>query len=255
MYDDKKSESFYKVSKLTGNDVIKIFNEGLLEADNQKKTLYIALGLLGDFDSFEYVQALLPYLEKLKKANINLMIVGIGDQESKEYFCNYTKLPMEYLKVFNNADLHKSLKLDRGLNLTLNPFLNLILMCLGIKSPGTLKEVFRGYIGDKNGNRVFQDNENINFINIIKFKSNLFNFISRDESLRPFELASARLLNMQEVISNWEIYMKNYSHLTQRTGTFLIDEYSNILYSFSSKGLLGFSETMTLPMDFLNKWL
>jgi hypothetical protein len=38
----------------------------------------------------------------------------------------------------------------------LHPYLKLVIMCAGIGSPGTLPEVFRGYLGDKNAPEVFQ---------------------------------------------------------------------------------------------------
>ena len=31
-------------------------------------------------------------------------------------------------------------------------------MCLGIKSPGTLNQVLRGYLGDKKANNIFEKN-------------------------------------------------------------------------------------------------
>ena len=52
--------------------------------------------------------------------------------------------------------------------------------------------------------------------------------ISNDGSLRPFELASLRLSNMIEVLSNWNIYMNNTAYLTQRGATFLIDDSNEI---------------------------
>ncbi len=38
-------------------------------------------------------------------------------------------------------------------------WLNLMLMCAGIASPGTLKEVFRGYKGDYNAPQLIADEE------------------------------------------------------------------------------------------------
>ena len=53
---------------ISGSDVIKIFEDELNERIMPKKSLFIALGLLGDFDSFEYIQAIVPHLSKLKKS-------------------------------------------------------------------------------------------------------------------------------------------------------------------------------------------
>ena len=83
----------------------------------------------------------------------------------------------------------------------------------------------------------------------------MFNVISKNGSLRPFELASLRLMNMIEVVSNWDIYMLSSLFLTQRGATYLIDKDKNLLYSYKSKGLLGFSENMSNPVEFLNSWI
>ena len=59
------------MTKISGTDVIRIFEEGLNESIERQKTLLIALGVLGDFDSIEYTQLLLPILQDLKDSKIN----------------------------------------------------------------------------------------------------------------------------------------------------------------------------------------
>ena len=49
--------------------------------------------------------------------------------------------------------------------------------------------------------------------------------------MRPFEMATLRLINMIEIISHWKIYMSKHELLTQRGGTFLIGENNELLYS------------------------
>ena len=39
-----------------------------------------------------------------------------------------------------------------------------MIMCLGINSPGTLKEVIRGYLGDRNSSNIFNNDEEIKFL-------------------------------------------------------------------------------------------
>ena len=241
--------------KILGSDVIRIFEDELKERFIRKKTLFIVLGLLGDFDSFEYIQFLIPFLEPLNKSNINLMVVGIGSEDSKDKFCKYTKFPKQNLRVVNNTIIHRSLNIDSGLEMPVPALLNLIIMCLGIHSPGTLKEVMRGYLGDQYAKSIFKRDDYIKFILDIKIKANLFNVISENGSLRPFELASLRLMNMIEVLSNWSVYMEKESHLTQRSATFLIDDNENILYSYFSKSLLGYSENMSNPLEFLDNYI
>ena len=80
----------------------------------------------------------------------------------------------------------------------------------------------------------------------------IFDLINNSNIQRPFELATLRLMNMIEVISNWNVYMNNGESLTQRSATFLIDSNYNLLYSYYSKGLLGYSENMSNPLGFLD---
>ena len=78
---------------LSKYEINRIFENTFHKNFYGKKTLFIVLGLLGDFDSFEYVQSLIPYLNRLSKANIEPFIVGIANEEAKDYFCKYTLLP------------------------------------------------------------------------------------------------------------------------------------------------------------------
>ena len=218
------------------------------------KRLISVLGLLGDLDSFEYVQILKKNLEKLRTNNINLLIIGIGDELSSKQFSNYTGFPDEFIKLVNDSSLHKELGCCSGLELDIEPFLNLILMCIGIKSPGTLREVIRGYTGDKKSLEIFDHDEEILKSLLPNIKGAIFDKAGGTGFLRPFEMATLRLGNMIEVINNWDIYMHNKHCLTQRGGTFLLDEDSKLLFSFRAQGLLGYSENMSRPIDFLERF-
>jgi hypothetical protein len=117
----------------------------------------------------------------------------------------------------------------------------LLLMCAGIGSPGTLAEVFRGYRGDRNAPQ--------------RIDSPLFRLAGGEGFQRPFELATVRLRNMNEVLSNWRLYVPRDDFITQRGGTFLLDADNHILYSHRDAGILGFSATMSRPLSFLDPWL
>lgn len=106
---------------------------------------------LGDFDSLEYAWWLQRESQQLIEAGIAIRAVGIGDHSSGQQFCDYTQFPADWLFVDPRAELHASLNLYRGLSLKVswlspaqNAWINLMLMCAGIGSPGTLTEVFRG---------------------------------------------------------------------------------------------------------------
>ena len=240
------------MADISAKTLISLKNECKAFFQSKNNKLVIILGLLGDFDSFEYVQSLISYLDKLNRAGIDLFIVGIGDNYSKESFCKYTKLPEKYLNVIGNSDFHDSLFIEPGLKFTSIPMFNLILMCMGLGSPGTLSEVLRGYIGDNKSKKLFTESHHSPEFKFVSLDYNLFNLINNSNNQRPFELATLRLINMVEVLTNWNVYMKNGDSLTQRSATFLVDSNYNLLYSYYSKGLLGYSENMSKPLEFID---
>ena len=79
--------------------------------------------------------------------------------------------------------------------------------------------------------------------------------LSKQDVLRPLELATRRLINMIEIISNWNIYVPDASFLTQRCATILINEKDQILYEFISDSILGYSKNMSKPLSFLDEFL
>ncbi len=240
------------MNHLDGKFIVKSFEKQFSRKFSGRRNLFIVLGLLGDFDSFEYVQSLIRYLDKINRAGIDLFIVAIGDIHSKNNFCRYTKLPKQYLKVVGQPYLHDSLLVYPGLKFSSIPILNLILMCMGLGSPGTLSEVLRGYIGDNKSNKIFSVTSDSPKFRFLSLDDKLFDLINSSNIQRPFKLATLRLMNMIEVLSNWNVYMNNADSLTQRSATFLIDSNYNLLYSYYSKGLLGYSENMSNPLEFLD---
>lgn len=218
------------------------------------KRLVVILGQLGDLDSFEYVQAISKKIPSLYHSNINLIIIGIGDEKSRKRFCSFNNLPVDLLIVDKDSTLHKKLGISPGLVSTWNPILDLLLMCIGIRSPGTLKEVLRGYTGDVNALQLFDSQDLINIGGLTSFKGSLFDRVGGG-FLRPFELATLRLRNMIEILDNWKVYMNNQDLLTQRGATFLFSETNEILYSHKSTSLLGYSDTMSDPTSFIEEYL
>jgi hypothetical protein len=227
----------------------------LSECESFNQILMIVLPQLGDFDSMEYAW----WLKRDLPDNIAIRVVGIGDRSSGERFCGFTGLNPNWLFVDPTADLHKKLRLYAGLDLKLpllsnaqNAWLNLMLMCAGIGSPGTLAEVLRGYIGDRSAPQLIENEEEIKAFPLPVLKGSFFSLVGKSGFQRPFELATLRLRNMSEVLGHWKTYVPKVNYLTQRGGTFLIDNHrGKILYQYCDRGILGFAENMSRPLAIL----
>jgi len=209
--------------------------------ESGSKRLVILMSQLGDFDSLEYAQALVPALPRLQQAGIQLLAIGIGDEAGAERFCQFTGFPRANLRVEVEPRLHRALGLYAGLQTPGGPWPGLLLMCAGIGSPGTLGEVFRGYTGDRSAPQ--------------RFDSPLFRLAGGDGFQRPFELATVRLRNMTEVLGKWRTYVPRDDFITQRGATFLLDADDSLLYEHRDAGMLGFSATMNRPLSFLDPYL
>ncbi len=218
----------------------------------ERKSLIVLLGSFADFDSFEYAQQLSAQSNKLSKHAVDLILIGIGSEKSKESFCRFNKIDIQKVIAVRNADLHEKLNLNAGFVSPLPAIFNLLIMCAGINSRGTIKEVLRGYSGDENAKSLFGFDENIKIGPFFIFKGKMFDIFSKKQILRPFELATKRLSNMIEILSNWNIYVPDSSFLTQRGATILLNEKGEVLYEFFSESLLGYSSKMSDPLSFLD---
>ncbi|MBD2232442.1 peroxiredoxin-like family protein [Phormidium tenue] len=214
---------------------------------------------LGDFDSLEYAWWLQREADTGCQRGIAVRAVGIGDRASGQKFCDYTGFPAASLFVDQTAALHRELGLYQGLTLKppgLKPgqaaWLNLMLMCAGIASPGTLREVLRGYTGDRRAPQLIGDEEVVKAGPLPPLTGKAFNLVGGSGFQRPIELATLRLRNMTEVLSHWSTYVPDAAYLTQRGGTFLFDRQGTLLYEHRDRGILGFAETMANPLAFLD---
>ena len=210
------------------------------------------LGSFADFDSFEYAQQLSAQSNRLANYSVDLILIGIGSEKSKESFCEFNNIDIKNVFAVSNADLHKKLNMNAGFDSKMPAIINLLIMCMGIKSRGTIKEVLRGYFGDKNAKSLFAFDEDINLGPLSLLKGNMFDIFSKEQNLRPFELATRRLMNMIEILSNWNTYVPDATFLTQRGGTILLNEKDEVLYEFISDSLLGYASKMSAPLSFLD---
>jgi AhpC/TSA antioxidant enzyme len=213
---------------------------------------------LGDFDSLEYAGWLQRESSQLQAQSVTVRAIGIGDRASGQKFCSFTGFPEDWLFVDPTASLHRQLQLYPGLSLklpglspTTKAWLNLMLMCAGIGSPGTLAEVFRGYRGDRTAPQLIEDEESVKAAPLPPLKGSFFRFAGGKGYQRPFELATLRLRNMAEVLPHWKTYVPDAAYLTQRGGTFLFDDRGELVYEHRDRGILGFAANMSRPLAFL----
>lgn len=225
-------------------------------------TLLLVWPQLGDFDTLEYAWWIEKERPRLQEANIQVRAVGIGDRTAGEKFCHYTHFPSQHLYIDATASLHQSLDLYKGLTASLpsttpqqEGYLNLLLMCMGIGSPGTLKEVFRGYTGDKRAPQLIADEEAIKATPLPELTGEVFKAAGGKGFQRPFELATLRLRNMGEVLGNWKTYVPDAAYLTQRGATFLLNPQGEIVYEWRDRNILGFAENMSQPLSFLGNYV
>ena len=135
--------------------------KGVAGMELDRRRLVLLWPQLGDFDSLEYAQALVPALPQLEAAGIGVLAIGIGNEASRQQFCAFTGFTLDQLQVDTEPQLHRALGLYEGFGKAGGPWPNLLLMCAGVGSPGTLAEVLRGYTGDRSAPQRIADDETI----------------------------------------------------------------------------------------------
>lgn len=226
--------------------------------ESASQVLVLVWPQLGDFDSLEYAWWLRRDWERIQARGIVVRAVGIGDRASGQQFAKFTGFPEDALFVDPTASLHHELDLYQGLTIDwpgLKPgqaaWVNLMLMCAGIASPGTLREVLRGYTGDRTAPQLFEDDAIIDGTPLPQLQGSFFAKAGGKGFQRPFELATLRLRNMTEVLGKWKTYVPDARYLTQRGGTFWFDQSGQLLYEYRDRGILGFADNMSYPLAFL----
>ena len=221
--------------------------------NGQKKfKLIVLFGLLGDFDSFEYAINLKNFIDNHQAKNLDIFAIAIGNEIGKEKFCKFTGFPAENLIVVSDNKIHNDLEVSRGLDIGLGGWTNMLLMLSGINSFKTIKEVIRGYTGDRKARQIYSEFDKIDVLNFLNFSGNSFSQVFGDGYLRPFELATFRLNNMKEIIQNWGDYILHAKFLPQRGASFLLNEKNQVIYKFFSSDVLGYSSNMRDPLRFLS---
>lgn len=222
------------------------------------RKLILVLPQLGDFDSLEYIWWIQRERDRIESEGIAMRAIGIGDRQSGEYFCKFTGFEPNWMFIDNTGELHRQLNLYAGLTTKFplltsgqSAWVNLMLMCAGIGSQGTLKEVLRGYTGDRHAPQLIADDEVIKAAPLPPLRGSFFKWAGGSGFQRPFELATLRLRNMAEVLGNWNAYVPDASYMTQRGATFLFDANNQLIYEHRDRGILGFAANPSYPLSFL----
>lgn len=122
--------------------------------------------------------------------------VGLGSQAAGAKFAEVTGFPGSNLYADPASACHKALGYSPGFlgQSSVNGYVKVLPMLAGIGSPGTMQEVLRGYIGDRNAKQIFASDS---------VMGRAFSVLG-DGYQRPFELATVRLNNMITSLSNCE---------------------------------------------------
>ena len=219
---------------------------------HKKFKLIVLFGLLGDFDSFEYAINLKNFKDNNQDKILDIFAIAIGNRNGKEKFCNFTGFPKENLIVVSDNQIHNNLNVSKGLDIGLGGWINMLLMLSGINSLKTIKEVIRGYTGDRKAKQIYSEFDKVDILKFLNFSGNSFKQVFGDGYLRPFELATFRLNNMNEIIQNWGEYILDEKYLPQRGASFLLDDKNNVIYKYFSRDVLGYSSSMADPLKFLS---
>ena len=232
------------------NDIKNLIEEFNFHGEKKFK-LIVLFGLLGDFDSFEYAVNLKNFIDNDQDKNLDIFAIAIGNQNGKQKFCKFTGFSEENLIVVSDNKIHNNLKASTGLDIGLGGWINMLLMLSGINSLKTIKEVTRGYLGDRKAKQIYSEFDKIEVFKFLKFSGNSFRKVFGDGYLRPFELATFRLNNMNEIIQNWSDYILHEEYLPQRGASFLLNDKNKVIYKFFSSDVLGYSSNMRDPLGFL----
>ena len=232
------------------NEINNLVEEFNFKGEKRFK-LIVLFGLLGDFDSFEYAINLQNFIDNHQESNLDIFAIAIGSQKGKEKFCNFTDFSQENLIVVSDNQIHNNLEISKGLETGLGGWVNMLLMLSGVNSLKTIKEVIRGYTGDRKAKQLYSELDKIDVLKFLNFSGNSFSQVFGDGYLRPFELATFRLNNMNEIIQNWSDYILHEKYLPQRGATFLLSNNNQVIYKFFSSDVLGYSSNMRDPLGFL----
>lgn len=207
------------------------------------------------------------------------VIVGLGTPAAARLFARETGLqqalerqagcpPASLLATeAANGLFRRALGLDPGFapDTPLSPYAKLLVMLAGLgpDKGATLKEVIRGYAGDKSSDQIFLEGRPETTAGI----GGLFRVVGQGYQ-RPFELATQRLQNMSLVLGKWgELAPQEGSDglmLVQQGGAFVLAEGGGaggggggedlqIVFSHRDAGILLYADTDALTLALMGR--
>ncbi|GAX81819.1 hypothetical protein CEUSTIGMA_g9247.t1 [Chlamydomonas eustigma] len=216
------------VVKANTNERVELLS--LWQAEPGTKVAIPFLTHFADLSSWEYAQKLVKVLPTLEDSGVKVFVVGIGSAANAQEFSRALKFPSDRLYADPEATAYKALGFSPGFapGLEISPYAKLITMCAGIGSPGTLQEVFRGYLGDKSSKPVFEG-------------PTPFDVLGTGYQ-RPMELATLRLFNMVAILPKWgELSPPDQSLVVQQGGTVVLDG-TETIFRHDDSGILKYTD-------------
>lgn len=183
-----------------------------------------------DLSSVEFAQKLLAVLPELQAAGVGVLAVGLGEVGKAKRFSELSGFPLDLLYAEPSSALYTGLGFNRGFlpDTQVSPYVKLLGMLAGVGSPGTIQEVLRGYVGDRNSKPVFTG-------------SNPFDILGKGYQ-RPFELATLRLYNMNTVLSHWAELAPADEQLLTLQGGCIVFNGPDVVFRHADSGILKYAD-------------
>ncbi|KAF8061915.1 p80 [Scenedesmus sp. PABB004] len=190
-----------------------------------------------DLTSWEYAQKLRQkVLPVMRERGVQVITVGLGSADNARAFAAALDYPLDGLYADPTGACYAAQGFSPGFlpGAAVSPVLKLLPMLAGIGSPGTLREVIRGYVGDRSAGPVFE-----------AARPNPFDILGTGYQ-RPFELATLRLMNMVGILPKWgELSPPNSELLVQQGGTLVLRGRSTVFKHVDS-GILKYTDVGAL---------
>lgn len=240
-------------------------------------TVLLFVTHFGDFNSWEVAQQLRSAVRANRLGGAKLAVVGIGTVAAGRKFAEMLELPQDVpLYADPRGACHAALGFSNGAlpeyREQLNPYLRVFLMLLGVGSPGTIRTVLGGYVGNSSlsKERVAWVDEALkqgaakgrfptsvpqrlpweakkpgedDMVELAVAGSAVWDGRGFGETgTRPFELATVRLQNMVSgIIANWnELKPPDDELLVRQGGAVVLDGQGQAVYFCRDKGILTY---------------